>query len=184
MKARYLCGLLVLILCTATAIGKGSPTEQTVTLYSPLKYNHDASRASFSFKRGSLVEGKGWDLLYGSLYIGNELDWFSASTENDNRSLIRDMGELNWFDTYKVPVITPLPKLEAGKMRNLTVDSSADTGKAWAEKNGIFVKAIVGHMYAMHVKDTDSDYYVLFRVEEINPGDSCTISWQIVPSPE
>jgi hypothetical protein len=184
MKARYLCGLLVLIFCGVTVTAKGSPTEQTVTLYSFMKYKSDYSRSAFSFERASFVYGKGWDLLYGSLSIGDDLDWFSASTATDNRSLIRDMGEINWFDSYKVPVITPLPKLEPGKQRTIKVDSSGDTGKAWAEKNGIFVKAIVGHMYAMHVKDTDSDYYALFRVEAINPGDSCTISWRIVASPE
>jgi hypothetical protein len=91
---------------------------------------------------------------------------------------------LNWFDDYKIPVIVPLPKLEDGKKRNITVDSSGDTGKAWARENGIFVKAVVGHLYVMHVKDNDSDIYVMFRVESIERGDNCTISWHIVTSPE
>ncbi len=98
--------------------------------------------------------------------------------------MIRDLGALNWFDTYKIPVIVPLPKLEEGKERNITVDSSGDTGKAWAKKNGIFVKAVIGHMYVMHVKDSASDFYLMFRVESIERGDNYTISWQLVPSPE
>lgn len=47
----------------------------------------------------------------------------------------------------------------------------------------IFVKAIVGHMYVIRVVDNDSDFYVLFRVEEIVRGDNCTISWKRIPPP-
>lgn len=184
MKAKYLHGVLLILICAVVAGGAGTPLQQTITLYAPLKYNHDSSRATFSFERAMRGTKNNWDLLYGNMHIGDDHDWFSASTANDNRSLIRDMGALSWSDSYTVHVITPLPQLEEEKTRTITVDSSGDTGKAWAEKNGIFVKAIVGHMYAMHVKDTDSEFYVLFRVESIERGDNCTISWQIVPSPE
>jgi hypothetical protein len=183
VKIKQLCSLLVIPICFVIAVGKGKPSQQTITLYSQIKYK-SLSRSSFSFERAGRGTQKDWDLLYGSMHIGDDLDWFSASTAKDNRSLIRDMGELNWSDLYKVPVITPLPKLEEGKERNIVVDSSGDTGKAWAEKNGIFVKAVAGHMYAIHIKDTDSDFYVVFRVESIERGDNCSISWQIVVSPE
>ena len=181
---KQLKGLLLILLCVAGASGASVPVQQTVTLYAPLKYNHDFSRASFSFLSGARGTQKGWDVLYGNTYIGDDHDWLSASTARDNRSLIRDLGALNWFDAYKIPVIVPLPKLEEGKERNITVDSSGGTGRAWAEKNGIFVKAIVGHMYVMRVKDSVSDFYVVFRVESIERGDNCTLSWQLVPSPE
>lgn len=183
MKIKLLCSLLIIILCALVAVGRMRPVEPQVTLHAVLKGN-DLSRAAFSFERAGAGSINDWDLLYGSLTVGEDLDWFSASVANDSRSLIRDLGALNWSDGYRVPVITPLPELQPGKMRNITVDSSADTGKRWAEKNGIFVKAVAGHMYAMHVKDSDSDFYVLFRVENIERGNNCTISWQIVPSPE
>jgi hypothetical protein len=48
----------------------------------------------------------------------------------------------------------------------------------------IFVKAVVGHMYVVHVVDDAHDFYVLFRVESLVRGDNCTISWKRVPSPQ
>jgi hypothetical protein len=48
----------------------------------------------------------------------------------------------------------------------------------------IFVKAVVGHIYAIHVVDGDADYYALFRVESVVRGDHCTISWKLIPPPE
>jgi len=47
----------------------------------------------------------------------------------------------------------------------------------------IWVKAIVGHMYVIHVVDETRDFYVLFRIDKITKGDNCTISWQTVPAP-
>jgi hypothetical protein len=34
------------------------------------------------------------------------------------------------------------------------------------------------------VKDAQADFYVLFRVEEIEQGVHCTISWAQIPAPE
>jgi hypothetical protein len=46
-----------------------------------------------------------------------------------------------------------------------------------------WVKAVVGHMYVIHVVDDTRDFYALFRVDQISKGDTCTISWQLVPAP-
>ena len=46
------------------------------------------------------------------------------------------------------------------------------------------VKAIVGHMYLLHAKANDRDFYVMFRVGSLKSGDEVIISWKIVPSPE
>jgi len=48
----------------------------------------------------------------------------------------------------------------------------------------IFARAVVGHIYAVHVVDAGVDYYALFRVESLASGDRCTISWKLIPSPE
>jgi hypothetical protein len=45
----------------------------------------------------------------------------------------------------------------------------------------LFVKAIVGHVYVIHVVDASRDFYALFRVEALLRGDSCTISWKMMP---
>jgi hypothetical protein len=46
-----------------------------------------------------------------------------------------------------------------------------------------FTKAELGHLYVIHVVDKDEDFYALFRVEELEPGDRCTISWRVIPNP-
>lgn len=48
----------------------------------------------------------------------------------------------------------------------------------------VWVKAVVGHMYVIHVVEGDADYYALFRVESLVRGDRCTISWKMIPPPE
>lgn len=47
----------------------------------------------------------------------------------------------------------------------------------------IFVKAIVGHIYAIRVVNDHQDFYALFRVESLTRGDNVTISWRLAPSP-
>jgi hypothetical protein len=73
------------------------------------------------------------------------------------------------------------------KENPITVNASAGEYDKWvqqAAQEGIFVKAVVGHMYVLRAKNLQSDYYVLFRVESLQRGDSCTISWRRVPSPK
>jgi hypothetical protein len=48
----------------------------------------------------------------------------------------------------------------------------------------VFAKAILGHLYVIHVVDDVSDFYALFRVEALARGDNCTISWKLIPAPE
>ena len=47
----------------------------------------------------------------------------------------------------------------------------------------MFVKAIAGHMYVIHVVHETDDFYVVFRVENVERGSYCTISWKMVPDP-
>ena len=214
--------VLVLSQAAVAATAFAQAELKRVTLYALNK--HDASRALFSFQAGKF-EGDSalWDLNYGSLYVGDDLDWFSVSTEKETRSAARDLGELSWADDFIVPVIEPFPKLKEGEMRRVTVDASgadgADgtpgtPGQDGADGDGIvrpnparpaaqiaaqgvrkekrsgvpkvdpvYVKAILGHVYVMRVVANDSDFYVLFRVEALERGDNCTISWKRIPSP-
>ena len=158
----------------------------TVTLYSPIKYKDDFSRASFDFNLGQLGTKTSWDLMYGSMYTGNDVDWFQPSSIGDNRHVIRDLGTLDWSDRIRVPVLSPRPKLMPGERRQIVVNTSAGQYDSWAahaEHEGIFARAVVGHMYALHAKNSSSDYYILFRVERIEHGDYCTISWRRVRRP-
>lgn len=217
--------------------------QDTATLYSPLKYNHDQSRAFFDFQKGEVAKrGAPWDLAYGLLRAGEEFDWLQSSGSFGNRSVIRDLGRLEWTSRFDVPVIEPLAKLKPGERRTVTVDVSGADGAAGAagargrdaalgrggyadpvnagpnavprqdiddtgairtqpvantgpesaprpKRDGksridpMFVKAVVGHMYAIHVVNDTRDYYVLFRVEALTRGDNCTISWRLAPAP-
>jgi len=47
----------------------------------------------------------------------------------------------------------------------------------------LFVKAIAGHVYVIHVVDDSRDFYALFRVDALERGDYCTLSWKLIPEP-
>jgi len=119
--------------------------------------------ATFSFEHGMNGEQalpftrNDWDIQF-----GNFPDSFHVTMVVDDCSRIQDMGALNWNDAFQVPVLTAYP-----------VPTSDPP-----------VKAIVGHMYVVHTKDSETDLYALFRVEALDPGKSVTISWKSVQTPE
>ncbi len=101
-----------------------------------------------------------WDVLFGN---SPDRDRFLVSLAGGDRSRIQDLGALNWNDNFQVPVLTPHPP---------------PTG------NEPELDAIVGHMYAVHTKDRETDLYFLFRVEALDPLKSVTITWKAVRSPD
>ena len=119
--------------------------------------------ATFSFEHGMNGEGalpftrNDWDIEF-----GNFVDSFHVTMVVDDCSRIQDLGALNWSDAFQVPILTayPVPTRDPP------------------------VTAIVGHMYVVHTKDTETDLYALFRVEALDPGKSVTISWKSVQTPE
>jgi hypothetical protein len=100
-----------------------------------------------------------WDLLFGN---SPDVDSFRVDLAGGDRSRILDMGALNWSDSFQVPVLPahPVPTNEPD------------------------IAAVVGHMYVVHTKDSNTDLYALFRVEALDPLKSVTITWKSVPSPE
>ena len=166
----------------------GPVATQRITLRPPhnkARTNYDETRASFNFKTGRniLPKSTDWDLGYGFLNISDE-DWFMVGTiSRDKRSVMKELGKYDWTDSFNIPVLQPLPELKEGQNRTIGVDASADTHKPWAQDTSDFAKAKVGYMYLVHVKDTQSDFYVLFRVEEMVQREHCTISWARLPEP-
>lgn len=120
--------------------------------------------AAFSFEFGMNGEESvpltrnDWDVLFGN---SPDRDTFQVTMVTDDCSRIRDLGALNWSDSFQVPVLPahPVPTNEPA------------------------VNAIVGHMYVVHTKDTQTDLYFLFRVEALDPLKSVTISWKGVQRP-
>jgi hypothetical protein len=161
---------------------------QVVTMYAPMnpetkKYNE--GKSCFNFKLGLVKEAtKGnqdWDLGYGFLAIDNQ-DWFVLHYGDENRSVIKDLGELKWEDPLNIPILEPLPPVEKGQHRQITIDSSGDTHKAWAQSVPNFAKVFLGHIYLMRVKNEIEDFYVMFRVEDFEQRKRCAISWRLAPS--
>ena len=121
--------------------------------------------ATYSFEYGMNGEGaisltrNDWDIEFGN---SPDRDDFHVTMVVDDCSRMADMGPLNWSDSFQIPVLPAYPVP--------TRDPS--------------VPAVVGHMYVVHTKDTETDLYALFRVEALDPKKSVTISWKSVRSPE
>lgn len=156
------------LLCQPSVLSRELSGEpQTVTLLARKKVSgvDNYTRAVFSFKHGVngdaalKVTRNDWDLLFGNSPLP---DAFDVTMVTDDRSLIRDLGTLNWSDAFDVPALPA--HLEPTRAPSL--------------------KAVVGHMYVVHTKDIDDDHYALFRVEALEPSESVTISWKLITSPE
>ena len=194
------------------------PQTNTVTLFAVNRYQY---RRESCLKFGTSTIA--CHLRYGSLYVGDDLDWFDTASAPEIRTVVRDLGYLEWSDNFTVPVVAPFPKLLPGEHRRITVDASgadgADgapglPGQDGADADGVvrprsrpaydvvqpppakpkrdgkpkvdpvFAKVLLNHMYVVHVVDEVNDFYVLMRVEAVERGDSCTVSWRVVSSPE
>jgi len=161
----------------------GATRSGTATLYSPLKYKHEFNRASFDFSAGRLGTTTAWQLMYGNLHAGDDWDWFATSGSAGERSVIRDLGLVRWSRRLHVPVLEPRPQLQPGQHEVVTVNTSGGEYDEWRDQNARFVRAVVGHTYALHVKNLSDDYYVLLRVDDIQRGDHCAFTWKRVKSP-
>ena len=198
--------LLVLPSFWATSSSSLRAQSPVVSLYSPNKHRDEVRSSCLNFQpRTRMSGGAGCDLRYGMLYAGDELDWFQSSTAEGDRSVIKDLGLLAWTDDFKVAPVEPLPKLKVGEQRHISIDTSGADGADGADADGIvrprlgasrpkndgkpkvdplFVKAVVGHLYVIHVVDDVRDFYALFRVEALERGDNCSISWRLILAPE
>lgn len=160
---------------------------QEVTLFSRIGHKEtEYGKSAFSFKHGLRSDNERWlsvthndeDLLYGSLSINGDSDWFCVSMGGENPSKIKDIGALEWSDIHTVPVLLATPPTSTG-IRH------PNSGESYEESSEQRVtKVVAGHMYIVHVKDRESDHYAMFRIEKLTPSDSCTITWKLVPSPE
>lgn len=123
------------------------------------------AKATFSFKFGvngdeaQKLTRNNWDVLFDN---SQDRDIFDVTMVTDDCSRIKDLGRLSWYDTFTVPSLDAYPK----PTREASVD------------------ALEGHMYLVHSRDKDSDHYALFRVEALQPLQSVTISWKLLPPPE
>ena len=99
-----------------------------------------------------------WDILFGN---DSPPDAFRVTTVTDDRSRIKDLGKHDWDSYFYIP---RLPAYEE-------------------PEHEPFVKAIEGHIYLVHTRDTNTDLYALFRVEKLEPGKRVEITWKVIPPP-
>jgi hypothetical protein len=173
--------------------------DSTVKLYAAIKYG-EQRKSCINFKTSAAeVLNVNCDFSYGPLNINNELDWFQSSTAQSNRSVIKDLGEHEWLSLFEVPEVEPLTKLKPGEQRkinllsinvgaapednSLPVPTLESPAKPSPKTSPLFVKAITGHVYVIHVVDESRDFYALVRVEALQRGDNCTVSWKLIPAP-
>ena len=126
--------------------------------------------AGFSFEKntngelGKKITRNDWDILFSTIrnFDGSvHKNIFDVTTVVDDRSRLADLGKLEWTDDFRIPA---LPAFE----------------KPARERSA---EAIVGHIYLVHTVDSDSDLYALFRVDEMESGESATITWKLIPTP-
>lgn len=116
-------------------------------------------------------------LIYGSVSLNHDSDWFSVSTGGPGLSRIKDLGEKQWSDLVSTPFVPVNPHTSEGIR-------SPVPGQSFEESSeGRVSKVVAGHVYVIHIKGPKEDFYVILRVDELVPSDRCTISCRVVPPP-
>lgn len=204
-----LCILFVLSFSVFSQSDSGN--LKTAELFSPMNAdgthnNISAGKSCFSFIGDSIGGGTFCgksDIYYGGFRLGDDWDIFQILGVG-SRNKIRNLGAINWTDNFKIPIVEPYPKLEEGEQRNIVVDTSGKDGKPGKNADGTYTltedtkkaeeklksryqpleKAILRNMYVVRVVDETNDFYVLFRVDELERGKRCKISWKKIDAPE
>lgn len=196
MKLKHFGPLLVLVFSAISLLATAQShtgedwqavQPNTVTLFSRAKYKDqfdDYGKSTFSFRHGVRsdagreVTRNNYELQYGSINWAGDSDWFTVTMVTDDCSRIKDLGALEWAEIVNVPLLPASVEPQKG------IRFPAKTETFEEASNGQVTRVVAGHAYVVHSKDSDSDFYTLFRVDELVPNDRVTISWKVVPSPE
>jgi hypothetical protein len=192
VRNKTLLGIALLVGTSFSPLAHGQraelqPLPQTITLFSRITHKFEGyGRSAFNFRHGVRSDVEGWEsltlnhahLLYGSISVGGDTDWFSVSMGGEDPSRIKDLGELEWSDVHYPHFLPANPPLSSG-IRFPGINESFESSS-----DGRVTQAVAGHMYVVHIKNRESDLYAMFRVDALERNDHCTISWKVVPSPE
>ncbi len=190
MKTRMLFSLVILISAFGSIAGQTNAEPRQVTLYNFSGPQRDASRSSINLETGKRGHLRGeplteFDLMYGGMVIQKDgkvfPDWFRVL---DSRSMIVDLGAKKWPDVKETP---PFPKASKSRpplplsKRPVVIDVSAASTEVSPYRQVVEVKA--GHVYLMRLLHGKKVVYTMFRVESLNSGESCVLSWKQVTPP-
>ena len=140
-------------------------------------------KSAFSFRfgirsdAGTAKTRNNYELQYGGLNWNGDVDFFNVTMVVDDCSRIKDLGELQWSDIVEVPLLPA--SLTPGRAKRFSPREAIEEST-----EGQMTRVVAGHVYVLHSKDRETDFYTLFRVENLLPGQEVTISWKVVPSPE
>lgn len=164
------------------------------------KSHSDFEKASVSFRpytyNAVIGPNTDRDLVYGGLNFNGDRDWFKVALERDDQSRIKDLGQMDWSADISVPVLPIRPCPADGPCGRIKIPPRSSGKKIDDEDlNPHIAKPIIEHMYLVHTYDEERDlkyparfhilldFYTLVRVEELQPNESCTITWKRIPSP-
>ena len=170
MKKRFIVSLALIIALGSLIPMAAQATNEEIKSGKLLKRKvengiDNYAYATYSFKfggNGPAIQQlcrNSWDLLFGNSPLP---DAFDVSMGGDDRSRIKDLGRYNWGDKFYVP---RLPAYEESEREES-------------------IKVIVGHVYLVHKRNRDDNYYVLFRVERLVSEESVEISWKMIDPPQ
>jgi hypothetical protein len=194
MKPTPFASLLILALLAFTLSASAQSSKrndwrrgpaETVTLFSRTTYKDHSGgygKSAFSFKHGvrsdigTKVTRNNYELLYGNINWDGDSDWFTVTMVTDDRSRIKDLGPLEWAEIDSLPLLS----LNAAAQQGVRFPSKTETFEE--SSRGRVTRVVEGHVYLLRSKDTDSDFYTIFRVEKLLPNDQVTIGWRLIPS--
>jgi hypothetical protein len=98
-------------------------TLQEVTLCSRLQHKEEGyGKSAYNFQYGMRSDHEEWlrkahniaELIYGTMSINGDSDWFSVSGGGENPNRIKDLGTLQWSEVHEIPILPAVPRLATG----------------------------------------------------------------------
>lgn len=81
----------------------------------------------------------------------------------------------NWDGTFNAKPIAETIQTEKSE---ITVEKESSETKLEQEVYQLFAEVILDNIYVMRIVEDDKDFYILFRVDELEKGHKCVISWK------
>jgi hypothetical protein len=168
----------------APPVSKGDPLPVTLSARSA---NGAAGYGSSAFNfNGVRSDARAWrqvlrnkpHLVYGNSILDGDHDYFEVAFGGEQLNRIKDLGALEWSAVDNTPQLV----LADQSSRPFRVPHRGESYES--ASGGRVTKVIVGHMYLEHYKDEQEEFYAMFRVEALEPNNTCTISWKVVPWPK
>src|SRR5262245_37958758 len=157
-----LIAVLVLVVCVmAQEQDINRLKTQTITLSRNASRDKTARpRLWVLLESGGINTGKRPYLIdYGGFSIGGDDRWLRLEAgPAHGLGLLKDLGEMKWEEVDRMPALVLKP-INAG------ISMTVIDGVRVVGPQGLIVRAIAGHVYAVHIKEDHTDYRVIFRID-------------------